>query len=436
MKMSLAAAALVLPAALGAQQAPLDTSARPIRLSEAIELAQQNAPAAVQARGQTRTSSAQVRSAYAAFIPSVSLNAGISRQGGDRFNSAGQLVPFAGDPWQYNHGLSLNLDLFDGGQRIHNLKSARAQADAATSNEVGQRYQIALQVKQQFYAVLAAREAEAAARSQLEEAQEQLKAASAKLQARTATRSDSLRSVIQVGNAQLALLTAQNDLRTANASLTRLVGTPFTVTASPEDTVAEAMVPIDSADLLALAENGPAVRQAQAAQVAARASARAARSPYLPTLSASFSLGGSRSDDALSGFAGQYAYQHQFRLGLSYPLFNQFSREEAVVRADVAAQNAEAALRDAKLLARQNLVQYLGALQTAQQQMAIQTASVAAAEEDLRVQKQRYDLGASTLLDVLTSQAALVQARAALIQARYNYRVAKAQLEALIGRDL
>jgi outer membrane protein len=62
--------------------------------------------------------------------------------------------------------------------------------------------------------------------------------------------------------------------------------------------------------------------------------------------------------------------------------------------------------------------------------------SVAAAEEDLRVQQQRYQLGASTILDALTSQTTLNQARLALIQARFNYRVAKAQLEALVGREL
>ncbi len=42
----------------------------------------------------------------------------------------------------------------------------------------------------------------------------------------------------------------------------------------------------------------------------------------------------------------------------------------------------------------------------------------------------------STLLDVLTSQTQLDQARRDLIRARYDRRVAKAQLEALVGRDL
>ena len=97
---------------------------------------------------------------------------------------------------------------------------------------------------------------------------------------------------------------------------------------------------------------------------------------------------------------------------------------------------AEAQLRDARFLARQNLIQQLGALRTAEERIRIQQASVAAAQEDLRVQQQRYNLGASTLLDLLASQTTLDAARAALIQARQDYRVARAQIEAIIGRDL
>jgi outer membrane protein len=63
-------------------------------------------------------------------------------------------------------------------------------------------------------------------------------------------------------------------------------------------------------------------------------------------------------------------------------------------------------------------------------------ATVEAAEEDLRMQGQRYSVGGSTLLDVLASQTQLDQARRDLIRARYDQRVAKAQIEALIGREL
>ena len=59
-----------------------------------------------------------------------------------------------------------------------------------------------------------------------------------------------------------------------------------------------------------------------------------------------------------------------------------------------------------------------------------------AAEEDLRVQQERYRLGASTIVDVLTSQEALNQAEVDAVTARFDYVRARAQISALIGRTL
>jgi outer membrane protein len=131
-----------------------------------------------------------------------------------------------------------------------------------------------------------------------------------------------------------------------------------------------------------------------------------------------------------------YPYTNTFSFSASYPLFNNYQREFALTQARVSAVNADATLRDARLAALQTLVQQLAALRAAQEQIQIQQVSIASAEEDLRVQQQRYALGASTLLDVLTSQTTLNQQRAGLIQARQAYRLAHAQIEALIGRDL
>jgi outer membrane protein len=123
-------------------------------------------------------------------------------------------------------------------------------------------------------------------------------------------------------------------------------------------------------------------------------------------------------------------------LSINFPIFNGLNREQQVVAARVAEENAVAQQRDAKLNARQQMVQQLGNFRTAEARVRIQQASVAAGEEDLRVQQERYNLGASTLLDLLNSQSTLDQARQALIQARLDARTAKAQIEALIGRDL
>jgi outer membrane protein len=105
-------------------------------------------------------------------------------------------------------------------------------------------------------------------------------------------------------------------------------------------------------------------------------------------------------------------------------------------RARVTVATNEAQVRDAKLLAQQNILQQISTLRTAEERVRIQQLSVQAAQEDLRVQTQRYNLGSSTLLEVTTSQNALTTAQQALIQARLDYRTSRAQIEAIIGRDL
>jgi outer membrane protein len=156
----------------------------------------------------------------------------------------------------------------------------------------------------------------------------------------------------------------------------------------------------------------------------------------MPTVSLRFNRGGNGTDSRFGWGDNRYAYSQTMSFNMQFPFFNQGTREELVVRSRVAEDIAQAQLRDARFLAQQQLVQYLSAFRSAEQRVQIQLASVEAADEDLRVQQRRYSLGASTFLDVLSSQLTLNQARAALIQARFDARVAKAQIETLTGKDM
>jgi outer membrane protein len=430
-------ALLVLPAALAAQATADSLTARPITLRDAVSLAEQNGLASIQARGQIRTAESTVRAARGALLPNLSISLGQVNQSGERLDAQGRLVPYlATQPWTYSTGLTSSINLFDGGRRWNEVKRTRFDVGAAEANEVTQKYNVALQVKTQYYSILAAREAEAAAQAQLQQAQEQLKTSIVRTRAGVATLSDSLRSVIAVGNAQLALITARNNLRVSSAALTRLIGSETPVTAQPSDTLDLGLAPLDSVGLAALLDAGPTVKQAEAQLASARAAVKSAKTPYLPSLDLTYQRSGNGFDRTYGLRGDPLAYTNNFSVRLSYTLFNNFSREDALTRAQVQSELVEAQVRDTRLGAQQTLVQQLAAIRTAQQRIVIQQATVEAAREDLRVQQQRYALGASTLLDVLTSQSTLDAARSALIQARQDIRVARAQLEALVGRDL
>lgn len=415
-----------------------DPPPKPITLDDAVAMAQTNALAIVQAQGQERTSAAGVRSAYASFIPSVSLSAGATRQlpsaGARTRIENGQIVTLPSEPWSSNVGLGANVQLFSGGRRFFDLHQAQARATIATGSLEAQRFATTLAVKQQYYNVLAARESEASAQAQLDQAEQQLRAAIARVRARNATRSDSLRSEIQVRSARLAVLDAHNAVELAGASLTHVVGAPYPVTAANADSLEPPALALDETALREMLENGPDVRQARASLDAARAARRGAWTSYLPSVNASYSRSGSGPGDTF--FNDQFSYSGALRLSLSLPLFDQLQREAQVTQAEVGERTAEAAVRDARLGALESLSSSLGAFRSAVERVASETASVAAADEDLRVQRQRYAVGNSTILDVLTSQAQLDQARHDLIRARYDQRIAKAQLEALVGRNL
>jgi outer membrane protein len=434
--------AVLMAAPLDAQGVAAEDGARPVSLREAIELAAKNSPAAVSARGLDRNAAAARRQAVGSYIPNVNLSAGTGRTQGTTINNFnGQLTSLSGNPWSYNNGLALNVELFDGGRRWSEIQRIRATADVADVSAVSARFDASLEVKQQFYAALASRESAAAAKAQLEQAEQQLKASTARLAAGVATKSDSLRSAILVGNARLAVLTAENDLRVATASLTRVAGSTTPITASPDDTLDTPLTLPTDEELAMLANDGPAVRLALSNVAVARAAKRSQKSTYLPTLTMSYNYAFSQNAAGFVGrnmllVGGNNASRQTMNFNIAYQLYNGFSRETQTVQADVALTNAEAQLRDVQLAARQNLTSFVRSLQNAQARVQVQLAAVAASEEDLRVQQQRYGLGASTLLDLLTSQTQLNQARQALIQARLDGRIARAQLSSLVGREL
>jgi len=99
-------------------------------------------------------------------------------------------------------------------------------------------------------------------------------------------------------------------------------------------------------------------------------------------------------------------------------------------------ESARAQAEDSRRQVNADLTVYLASLAAAQTSLEIAEANRAASEEDLRVQRERYRLGAATIVDVLASQVNLDQAEVDIVQARFDYLVAKAQIEALIGREL
>lgn len=406
-----------------------------VTLTEALRLAEQTQPSMVQAEGQVRTSGANVRSAKGAYLPSFSL----SGSGNESYSGAGSRVDpttnqIVGSNWTSSAGgtLSASWDLFTGFRRRADVRAANASSQAAQAGLVDTRYQLRLTTTDQFFAALSSAQLVDVRIASVREAEEQLRAAIARLRAGTATRADTLTSRVNLGTAQLNLTTAQSDLAAAEARLARLIGHTGRVAAADDSSFYNpSMIDTTTLRTEALARS-PRVQSALASARAARAAVAAARAAYWPTLTFGAATGYSGTQGTGTGFSNN----SQLSLRLSWNLFNGFSREAEIVTQESSADLADATASDDARAVDVGITTYLAQLDAASTSIAITQTSVAAGEENLRVVRERYQLGVSTIVDLLTAQAALDQARVDSLNARFDYLRAKAQLEAIVGRQL
>lgn len=415
----------------------LSPAAERITLPDAIARSLQVLPTAVQARGTVRSADAQARVAYGAFLPSINASSSGSKSFSELPSrtdpSTGQLISTTSNIG-LNMGLNASVDLWTGLRRAADISAAHATQRSAEAGVVTARFQTRLQVTQAYLDALAARQTVEVRVASVRRAMEQLKVSVAKLRAGSATRSDSLRSVVNLGNAQIQLINAEIQQAMAEASLGRLMGAHGRVEAIDDSTYYRPAA-IDTTGIRAEAHvSSPQVLGADANENAARAAVRSAYAAYSPTLTLS---GNYNFNGSAKTFQDNPLYNSRsVQLGLTWPLFNRFARERNIVTADVAADNARANAADAVRQVDAGMTQQLIQLTAAQARIGITQSSVQAAREDIRVIGERYRLGAATIVDLLTSQEALTQAEVDAVNARFDYLRAKAQVEALIGRAL
>ena len=435
--MTLHRVALLLALGLGGISPGLQGQERSVTLADAIRLSERVQPLVVRAQGDIETANAQRRSAWGTYLPTVSLSSSantFSAGGPARVDPAtGQLLSGNTSNQSLNTSLSASVDLFTGFRRGAEMSAARANQTAAEASFVDARFQQALTTTNQFLDALAAQQLVRVRDTSVRRAEEQLKTSIAKLQAGSATRSDSLRSRVTLGSAQLDLIRAQTDLATAEAGLGRLIGETGRVKALDDSAFYRVIQWPDTAALRSEAEaKSPRIQSSVAAADAARAGLKATRAAYWPSLdlAANTAWNASRSSDY------DVYSNRQLSLGLRWSIFDGFARELAVAERSASLDVAAATAADERRSVAAELTARLAELAAARVQIDITGTSVVAAEEDLRVQRERYRLGASTIVDVLTSQEALNQAEVNVVVARFDYLRAKASVEALIGRRL
>ncbi len=401
--------------------------AREVGLEQALEMARRNSPSLAQSASALEIAQSGQLSAMGGFLPSLNLGYSYNNSSSGRLDPTGQSITTT----NYSAQLTGGIDIFRGLRRFSDLRGAKLGVEASSARYREAQYQTAEAVKVSYYNAVARRELLRVEADRVQRQEDQLSFVNQQLELGRATRSDVLRSQVDLNNARVALLNAENAARASTYTLAEAVGVTEPLVPEAGADLSGTDVLISDNEILSMALTGaPGLVSARADAAASQASVASARSAYLPTLR----LGG--------GWAwsnSEFPPQNRswsVSLSGSLPIFDGFSRENQLYQAQARRDQAYAGERAAELGLRKNIDAALGTITAAQASIGLAEQTVELSDEDLRVSQERYRLGLATILDLQSAQITLRQAEVDLIQRQFDYQIGLARLEALLGTDL
>ena len=163
---------------------------------------------------------------------------------------------------------------------------------------------------------------------------------------------------------------------------------------------------------------------------AAQSGVTSARSGYFPTVSAfaGYGLGPATELSTISDYRGL-----NWGLSLRWNLFDAFQTNMSMQNAIAQRRTAEVNLSQTELNIAVDIKKALLNLDAARKQYDVSQKGLQSSTADQKIAEEKYNLGAGTLLDLLTASANLVNAQANVVNASYNYIIAKKNVEYAIG---
>jgi len=330
--------------------------------------------------------------------------------------------------------LSLNL----GGREILDVSNANKTARFNVLNLESTQRQVLGSVRQQYYWVLAYQRLLDLVKRVLDQSRDQLELAQVRYQVGSVTQLDVMQAEIDVGNRQNDVLSAENTLRTAREELSRLLGIDLSSEYPLVDQFEVSPPQFKLEDLIgkALADRQD-FRMSELTTEINRNNVRKNRGNYLPTLTGSISH--NRSEQSGGNVAFTLAPRNHsttYSLGLSWSIFDGFSREMALQQAKVSQRQAELDKVALSQSIEQTVRQAYYTLMRVWDQSQVTQKNRDLALRQLGLEQERYRLGSASQLELRSAQVTYTQAETDHINKTLEYLINLALLEEAVGGSL
>lgn len=401
-----------------------------LSLGQLVDIGLRNNPATRQAWFGARAAAAEVGSKRALYFPFIVVNGSLARQ-----KQAAVGGRFTYLQTTYGPSVAASWLLFNFGGREADVQEATRSLYAADWTHNAAIQDVVLNVAQAYYQYLNAKAQVAARQASLEEVRKNLEAAQERHRAGVATIADVLQAKTQVSQVELNLQTAEGQVQIIRGALATAVGVPATVPVDVGELPEELPLDVVKKSVDELIAKARAERPDLAAErfraLAAESHIRAAAIDGLPSLTVDAS--GNRTFYWRSGTADPFSTNWAGALTLRIPVFRGFETAYQVQKAKEEAQSAHASAERTEDQVVLDVWSSYYAVQTASQRVLTARDLLASAAQSAEVAQGRYRAGVGSILDLLTAEAALADARSEEAQARSLWFLSVAQLAHATG---
>ena len=436
-----------------------DTTARSVTLEEAVRLALKHNPELESARLEVKKSDSRVLEAWGNTMPTVNLTGNYVHlidkpvsyfpdyllyplakimDSTARFPKAtGELVLMPGSMspgFTANASLDFRQIIFNGAVFV-GVGAAHVYSHLARDLYYTKQVETVTKVRKAYYQALLAREAVELMRSSLRNAEDNLKNVQLMQQQGIVSEYDELRASVGVENLRPAVIQSDNNFNLSLDALRNTIGITqnedIAITGSLKFEAVDDSV-LTQAELLVLESNPGLIAMKRQIELNS-AVVNAERSGYLPTIFMFGSYSYSAIKNEFNFSTNDFYKSTQIGLSFSLNLFQGLQTFAKVEQAQLEQRKSEEQKTSIEHSLRTGTHSIKSNLQQARKRVQAQDKTVEMAERGYKIVTTRFLANAATQLEVNDAQLALTQAKVNRIQAIYDYLVASADLDQLIG---
>jgi len=419
-----------------------------LTLDEAISIALQRNTNLIKTKNQLATYHAQLKNAYGELLPSLGAEGDWSWQrindvGGTQRDYLGNNVEVSAsedDSRSYSLAVGGSVTLFDGLSNIANIHQKQDNLHAAEYNLEKYKQDVVFQTTDYFYIVLNAQELMKVREDNVKYYQKFYETVQERNRLGSVAKADVYTAQVQLGNAELQLIQAQNDFETSQSTLLNYLGLNVLEDYKLVDPFGDSKAIDTDAYMKDFSDLGALVSSAletrldfkgqQLTLSASESGVTMANSGIYPSLSGSYSYSTSAID------VNKLFDRKVLGVGLtlSIPIFSNFDTEASIETANVTVKNAQ---EDLSALERQIKIEvkqgYMD-LVAAKKSLDVAVKNVVAAEETRKINQERYNLGSGTILDVLQADRDYTEALRNKINTTYDFYSKRDNLNNALGK--